>query len=592
MAIRFPSVANIASGLRRAGTRFPVALFFFAAGAACGHVWVQVRGDHGDWLWRALVLAPTLGLLGFAARLRLESRGIHRRVEALAGIGVLAVGAAVFFAAPSFQSPQGLVFFALWVVFVLCVLSLAPFSRSREFRGFWRHGQAVVERGLLAAIFAAAIYGGLALALVALEGLFGVRVPSRVYGHLAVFLFLLGLPTFGLATYPEPVRALDSETDFPGALRSFAQWVMVPLVTVYGVILLVYALQILVRWEWPKGTVGWLVSWAGTLGLATNLVLLPLFDRHELRWLRAFFRAFYAALAVFATLLLMATYRRVSEYGWTEERVLLAALGAWFLLLAIYFTVRPKATRQWIPASLGLLAIAFAAGPVSAHRIAMRDQTKRLAALVARLGIQPTGPLKRRLDSKDRRQLWDQLDYFRARHELVAVAGRLFPPVKTTAESHVVGAFLEAIGQPTEYPYEDGRPKRFFVRTKGRIFPIEKFTRLAALDYQVLNLYSNTREEIVVDGRKLFFASDRKVLRVEDVDRHVVLRFDLAKWRASMEGSLTEEQVLLPPEACILEGESRNGWKGRLFVQSATIQNGPEGIELGAALLAFRLPGE
>src|SRR5438067_1030200 len=80
----------------------------------------------------------------------------------------------------------------------------------------------------------------LALALVARHKLLGVSVPADTYGHLwAIFAFFFH-PWFLLSGIPRDYRYLDELDDYPIGIKIFTQFVLIPLVTVYLAILLLY----------------------------------------------------------------------------------------------------------------------------------------------------------------------------------------------------------------------------------------------------------------------------------------------------------------------------------------------------------------
>ncbi len=610
-SIRFPSFETIIDGAKRGIARFPVAMGFFLVAAFATHVRI-VRSFSSEESWiRFVVIASGMGFLAIAARLRLESRQIHRRVEWVSAAALLALGTLLYFVAPKFGSIAGAIFLSQWVLLILAVLTLAPFSRRREFRGFWRHNHAIIDKALLAAIFSGAAFAGLSLAFFALEGLFVLHVHRDVYAHLATALFGSVAPWFALSAYPADVRSLDSDVPFPGALRSFAQWVMVPLVSVYAIILLVYAAQIGFKGEWPKGMVGWLVSWAGALGLMTNLVLLPMAEKHELKWLRLFLRGFYAALIVFAGLLALATYRRVSEYGWTEERVLLALLSGWFFGLALFFTLRPSATRQWIPATIGILALITCSGPLSPTFISQRDQTQRLEKLLERIGVRKNGTavaLTTDLDVKTRRQLWDQIDFFSDR-DLLRKVQPLFPPLKEATSDLSIGDLLLAMGQSKDFPIADEEPSMWSIAPSDEAVATEGFdrfvqVRLPGWHFKLGRSRSDESAEagvgeFVSDGvRWKLVLTEGTKLTIEDMSNRVKVTFDLVAWATRMRGKFSSGGAHRVPrlssQEIAIDGQSDAGWKARLFLQSARVQadEGTYRVSVDHAWLAFRVPGK
>src|SRR5690606_6285564 len=81
--------------------------------------------------------------------------------------------------------------------------SYIMFMNQREENAFWQFNKALFLRILTAALYSAVLYLGLIVAIVALEQLFGLDVPDKIYPELWVFMvgvfntwfFLAGVPT-------------------------------------------------------------------------------------------------------------------------------------------------------------------------------------------------------------------------------------------------------------------------------------------------------------------------------------------------------------------------------------------------------------
>ena len=85
-------------------------------------------------------------------------------------------------------------------------------------------------------------------------------------------------------------------------------------------------MKILILREWPRGTIGWLVSIVSVFGMLALLLVHPLRNRPGHRWIQLYSRSFYIGLFPLIVLLLMAIWRRLSEYGLTEDRYFLLVL--------------------------------------------------------------------------------------------------------------------------------------------------------------------------------------------------------------------------------------------------------------------------
>jgi len=93
-------------------------------------------------------------------------------------------------------------------------------------------------------------------------------------------------------------------------------------------------------------------------------------------------------------MLLLAVLRRIQEYGVTENRYIVVALGIWLAGMVVLFLSRKKGAITIVPASLALLACFSAFGPWSAFAVSERNQTARLQELLTRNRILLDGRIR------------------------------------------------------------------------------------------------------------------------------------------------------------------------------------------------------
>lgn len=254
---------------------------------------------------------------------------------------------------------------------------------AEEPRGFWQFNFALLSRFVVATIYAAAIYLGLALALAALDNLFGVDVADLAYVRLLFVVAFCFHPVFFLAGVPEDLGRLDRESSCPPSLKVFCQYVMLPLVTVYVVILTAYLGRILVIGEWPSGWISYLVSSMAVVGILSLLMVHPERLDEPRGWIDRYALAFWIAILPSVAMVLMAVWQRVDQYGITERRLLLGAMGLWLAAVALYSAVTRTRSIRFIPLSLAVLGAVTFAGPWSAYAVAQRSQLARLTGILA-----------------------------------------------------------------------------------------------------------------------------------------------------------------------------------------------------------------
>jgi hypothetical protein len=397
--------------------RFPlvVACGFVAAAAA-----ILVSDDTGpDWLHGSMLAAATLGLpLGTAATL-VGERSRSRLVRAGFALAAVLVLVWVHAAWDAWSKPVQLArYVELSAAFHLLV-AVAPLAGRGRPNAFWQYNRILFTRFLTAGVSSATLFLGLALALAALDKLFGVDLPRTAYFRLWVLCGFVFNTWFFLGGVPGDLDALEASREYPAILRVFAQYTLVPLVTVYLVILTLYFAKVVVSWDWPSGWIGYLVSGVAGAGILALLLVHPLAGREDQGWIAGFARAFWLGMLPAVVMLWLAIYQRLHQYGFTEPRFFLLVLSVWLGAIAVYYGVTRARTIQVIPLSLCLIALLTFAGPWGAYSVSRRSQLGRLRDLLVSRGVLAGGHVRRAaadFAADDRKTLSGAVRYLVATH--------------------------------------------------------------------------------------------------------------------------------------------------------------------------------
>jgi hypothetical protein len=223
--------------------------------------------------------------------------------------------------------------------------------------------------------------------LLAIDNLFGLEVDGEWYGRLWFTVAFVFHPWFFLGGVPVDLPALESRRLYPHALKVFAQYILAPIVSLYLVILTTYLGKVLLTQEWPSGWIGWLVSSVAVAGILSLLLLQPIEEQEENRWVRTYARWFWVALIPSIGMLLAAIWKRIDQYGITERRYYLVVLSFWLAGIALFYIARRRGSIKVIPATLALIAFVTLAGPWGAYAVSERSQVDRLQEILERNGM-------------------------------------------------------------------------------------------------------------------------------------------------------------------------------------------------------------
>jgi hypothetical protein len=433
---RLPSIGVLVEAARAAGRRFPLTL---ACGFAAAAAAILTADDVGPaWLHDRLLAAATLGLPLCTATTLLGERLRRAGYRAALAVAAVAVLAAVDASWNGWSEP---VRFARYVELSLTfhlLVAFAPFVGRDRTAAFWEYNRVLFTRFLIAGLSSGTLFLGLALALAALDKLFGVELPRTAYLRVWALCAFVFTTWFFLGGVPRDPGALEQPREYPPVLRVFAQYTLVPLVTVYLVILSLYFAKVVVSWDWPSGWIGYLVSGVAGAGILTLLLVHPLAERPDQRWVGGFARAFWAGMLPAVVMLWLAIYQRIHQYGFTEPRYFLLLLSLWLGAIAVFFGATRSRAIQIIPMSLCLLSAAAFAGPWSAYAVSRRSQLGRVRDLLSAHGMLAGGAVRRAaadFSGDDRRALSGAVGYLVATHG----SGSLRPLLGDSFATAVIG---------------------------------------------------------------------------------------------------------------------------------------------------------
>ncbi|MGB2065559.1 MAG: DUF4153 domain-containing protein, partial [Marinomonas gallaica] len=137
--------------------------------------------------------------------------------------------------------------------------------------------------------------------------------------------------------------------------------------------------------EVPNGHLAYMISGFIGAGIITYLLAHPLRDESSPQ-LRLFYRILFPAMIVPVAFHFYAIWERVSAYGVTESRYMLAISAIWFAYLAVAGTLKRLPLRA-VPMSLAILMLVATVGPWSAVSVSGQSQKARLETLLVENNI-------------------------------------------------------------------------------------------------------------------------------------------------------------------------------------------------------------
>jgi hypothetical protein len=567
--MRLPSIEQLVRVGRQSAGRFPLVLLSAAVAAGAGALLPDSSIE--DTLVGFLYVA-TLGIpLFLALDLTAKRRGTSGRTLWIGRLVVLAILVGLYVARLSWSEPAEWLRYVQLSVAAHLLVAVAPYLGVREWNGFWQYNRSLLLRFLIAGVFSFVLYVGLSIALLAIDNLLGVNVEGETYFRLWCVIAFLFNTWFFTAGIPEDLEALDRRTDYPPALKVLGQYILSPLVTVYLLIITAYLGRILITRVWPSGWIGYLVSSVAVAGILSLLLLYPIEEREENRWVRTYARWFYFGLIPANIMLLLAIWKRIQQYSITEPRYFLVILSLWLAGISLFYAFTRSRNIKVIPSTLALLAIVTFAGPWSAYAVSKRSQTARLEGLLEQNGMLVDGqvrPPAGEISFEDRREIGAVLRYLAEYHGTGSIVawfpeGRLAAvdtiangtgpsePREADDRAALIAAEL-GVDYVASWTPGEGEGFNFFVEQNGP--PL----RISGYDY-VLRDRSSVGDTVRVEESSVGFAYDEERLAIVMLqDDAELLSLPLAPLieRALDRFRGQASTTALPAELLALEGES------------------------------------
>ena len=262
------------------------------------------------------------------------------------------------------------------------MISVIPFIFKKETLRFWQYNKILFLNILEAFLYASVFFIGISIALATVNYLFDANITYKVYLKFGIFSVFIFQTWHFLAAIPVNLQLIPEIKKCPKRLKIFTQYMLIPLVTLYSIILYSYMTKIVITWSLPRGLVAWMVSIMSLLGIFNILLLFPVSHISENKWIKNYSKYFYIMLLPLLVMLFIAVARRIGDYGVTEQRYFLFILASWLAGLCCYYIFSKVKSIMLIPSSLMFLALLTAAGPWGAYSVSMTNQLSRLKTIL------------------------------------------------------------------------------------------------------------------------------------------------------------------------------------------------------------------
>ena len=368
-------------------SRFPIPVIISLAATYISILWINIGYREQDKIVYFTKILSVL-LTGFPLMLSIALLAEKRKIkttyslflQSLAG-GLLLL---LYFSLPAHLYNIFYLKITLLGIAFSLLISFIAFSGKEQNYAFWHFNIRIFLRIITGFLYTGVLFAGLALALTATGNLFDLHIPGKYYSYLSIIIMGLLYSLFILSGIPALNDELKQDFHYPKVLKIFVQYILIPIVLVYLVILYAYGTKILILWSLPKGWVAYLISSFAILGIFSFLLIYPVHRQNP--FLHRYYQFFFPLLLPLLLLLFAGIYVRIEDYGITTNRYLLTVLFLWLSGISIYLIFNKLKNIIFIPASIFVMLLLIYSGPWGISAISQRSQMQRLTGILEKNG--------------------------------------------------------------------------------------------------------------------------------------------------------------------------------------------------------------
>lgn len=272
--------------------------------------------------------------------------------------------------------------YAIFFFIYFLSIGLATYVSPKHDDLFWKYNFHFLRTLVQSAGFSLVLLLGLISAYWAIDKLFGMNFSDKGYASIVAFVLLIVHGFLFLIFFPKGAKEIESDFTYPEWLRVLAQYILLPVVLIYGSFLYIYVFKILMEYRMPNGWVSIPILVYSGAGLLAYSLLYPFRNNQENRMVFPFMRYFFYTLLPLLTLYFIAIYLRIKPYGITENRYMLVMVGLWLTGITLYNILKKQASLAIAPQSLFVLLILSVIGPWGMYQWSIRSQSNRLRQLL------------------------------------------------------------------------------------------------------------------------------------------------------------------------------------------------------------------
>jgi len=297
---------------------------------------------------------------------------------------------------------------------VLAFLFIPRIKNSKDYEYYILD---VLQGFAITFIYSFVLYAGISVILLTINQLFEIDIKSELY----LYTFIIVVFIFAVSLFLSKLPSIEKEYNnviYNKSLKVLLTYIVIPLISIYTIILYLYFAKIIITGIWPRGLVSHLVLWYSTLSVGVIFLLTPIME--ENRVAKLFYKVFPKVILPILLMMFLSIYQRVAQYGITENRYFIIVLGLWVLGIMIYFSLKKSLRNIIIPISLAIVVLISVYGPLSSFSIAKFSQNRRFEKILKANNMLIDDKIvpNEKVSKEDQREISNIISYFSRNHSI------------------------------------------------------------------------------------------------------------------------------------------------------------------------------
>ncbi len=262
--------------------------------------------------------------------------------------------------------------------------------------------------------FSGIIFGGICLIIAAVDNLL-FHVDSDAYAHTANAVWIVWAPMLMLSLIPVFTGSfannakLEKATGYPRFLDLLLTYVLIPLASVYTLVLVIYMGKTVALTDWSDN----LLEPMLLTYLIAVILIYVLVKRLGNAPSKFFVRIFPALIAVIAAFQFAASLIKATEEGIVASRYYVLAFSIYSVIIGVLLFLFPKRRNGYVAAIAVVFALVCAAPAFGAFDVSIRDQSARVESTLEKNGMLKNGVLtpNANLSDEDKNSIRKGIEY-------------------------------------------------------------------------------------------------------------------------------------------------------------------------------------